>query len=124
MMGQPTATAFRGGDQLVNTGSVGRLRLAWRLLGDRRVSGAKFLLPAALALYVLTPVHATAGALVGGGLADMAVAAGLLGLAMQWLPRLAPAEVVDEHVRAVNGAAANSDGQTVGQPIDVPFTVR
>jgi hypothetical protein len=73
---------------------------------------------------VLTPVHAIAGALVGGGLADMAVAAGLLGLAMQWLPRLAPAEVVDEHVRAVNGAEANANGQTVGQPIDVPFTVR
>lgn len=123
-MRQPKATPVRGGDQLVDTGSVGRLRLAWRLLRDRRVSGAKYLLPAVLALYVLSPVHAIAGALVGGGLADMAVAAGLLGLAMQWLPRLAPAEVVDEHVRAVNGAEANADGQTVGQPIDVAFTVR
>ena len=54
----------------------------------------------------------------------MAVAAGLLGLAMQWLPRLAPAEVVDEHVRAVNGAEANADRQTVGQAIDAAFTVR
>jgi uncharacterized membrane protein YkvA (DUF1232 family) len=124
MMRQPTATAVRGGNHLFGAGMVGQLRLAWRLLRDRRVSGAKYLLLALLALYVVSPIGAIPDFLVGRRLDDMVMAIGLIGLTVHWLPKLAPAEVVAEHVRALQGLSAISSEPPVGQPIDVPFTVR
>ena len=103
---------------------IGQLRLAWRLLCDRRVSGAKYLLLAILALYVMAPFDAIPDFLVGRRVDDMVMAIGLIGLTVHWLPKLAPAEVVAEHVRALRGGPASSSTPALGEPIDVPFTVR
>jgi uncharacterized membrane protein YkvA (DUF1232 family) len=123
-MRQPTATAARGGNHLFGVGMVEQLRLAWRLLRDRRVSDAKYLLLALLALYVMSPIGTIPDFLVGRRVDDMVMAVGLIGLTAHWLPKLAPAEVVAEHARALQGLSANSSAPPVGQPIDVPFTVR
>ena len=123
-MGQPTATVDRGGNHLLGAGLVGQLRLAWRLLRDRRVPGAKYLLLASLALYVAAPIGAIPDLLSDRRWDDMVLSIGLIGVTVRWLPKLAPVEVVAEHVRALQGGPAVSSMPAVGEAIDVPFTVR
>ena len=99
-MNRRTTTAFAGASVLLDRGMRDQLRLAWRLLRDERVPALKFALPALLALYVVSPIDIIPDFLLGlGQIDDLGVVmAGVLLLA-RVIPRLAPAHVVDEHLR-------------------------
>ncbi len=103
-MDRRTASAFAGASALLDRGVRDRLRLSWRLLRDERVSSFKYGLPALVALYVLSPLDTIPDFLVGiGQMDDLGVAiAGVLLLA-RIIPKMAPAHIVDEHLRAMDG---------------------
>lgn len=109
--------------RLVDPGVIGQLRLAWRLLRDPRVGGAKYLLPALLTLYVLSPVDSIPDFLIGFGQMDdvgIVVAGALMFAGL--IPKLAPRIVVDEHLRDL-GYGCRGQAEP-GRPIDITFTVR
>jgi uncharacterized membrane protein YkvA (DUF1232 family) len=103
----------------------GQVRLAWRLLRDERVTGAKFLLLAMLALYVASPIDAIPDLLLGvGQLDDVGIAIALIMVTLRLLPKLAPAEVVEEHLRQMRSARSSAATQPMDHAFDAPFTVR
>ena len=86
---------------------------------------AKYLLLAILALYIASPIDAIPDLLVGvGQLDDMGMAIALIMVTLRLLPKLAPAEVVEQHVCAMQGTCTNTRTQTVDQPFDARFTIR
>ena len=99
-MQRRNTSAFAGATALLDRGMRDQLRLSWRLLRDERVTALKFALPTFLAVYVLSPIDPIPDFLLGLGQVDDLgiVIAGVLLLA-RIIPRLAPAHVVDEHVR-------------------------
>jgi hypothetical protein len=89
------------------TDLVNRIKLIIRLLGDRRVSPLIKLLPIGSALYFIIPD------LVLGPLDDAAI----IWLATYLFVELCPPDLVDEHMRAIQGlppAAASSGGASTG----------
>jgi uncharacterized membrane protein YkvA (DUF1232 family) len=99
-MPTPGLSAFAGATLLLDRGKRDQMRLAWRLLRDERVTGLKFSLPALLLVYLLSPVDLVPDFLLGlGQIDDMGVVIGMIVLSLRLLPRLAPANVVDEHLR-------------------------
>ena len=124
-MGPLTSAAFRGGGQLLAPGMLERVRLVWRLLRDERVSGAKFLLLAILALYVASPIDAIPDLLLGvGQLDDVGIAIALIMVTLRLLPKLAPAEVVEEHLLRMHGSRSGGTTQSMDHVFDTQFTVR
>jgi uncharacterized membrane protein YkvA (DUF1232 family) len=124
-MQRRNTAAFAGATALLDRGMRDQLRLSWRLLRDERVSALKFALPAFLALYVLSPIDPIPDFLLGLGQVDDLgiVIAGVLLLA-RIIPRLAPAHVVEEHVRDMGlGRAAKHRAETEGV-FDARFNVR
>ena len=99
-MDRRTTTAFAGASVLLDRGIRDQLRLGWRLLRDERVPALKLLLPAVLALYVVSPFDPIPDFLLGlGQIDDLGVAiAGVL-LIARVIPGLAPGHVVDDHLR-------------------------
>ena len=99
-MQRRNTSAFAGATTLLDRGMRDQLRLSWRLLRDERVTALKFALPTFLAVYVLSPIDPIPDFLLGLGQVDDLgiVIAGVL-LLTRIIPRLAPAHVVDEHVR-------------------------
>jgi uncharacterized membrane protein YkvA (DUF1232 family) len=99
-MDRRTTSAFAGATALLDRGMRDQLRLSWRLLRDERVSALKFALPTFLALYVVSPIDPIPDFLLGVGQVDDLgiVIAGVL-LIARIIPRLAPGNVVDEHLR-------------------------
>lgn len=113
---------MHGAGRLVDPGVIGQLRLAWRLLRDPRVGGLKYLVPALLVVYVASPVDPIPDFLIGLGQIDDVgvVVAGLLACA-NLIPRFAPRNVVEEHLRDLGmGTTVRSrrDG-----PIEARYTV-
>jgi uncharacterized membrane protein YkvA (DUF1232 family) len=119
--------AFVGASQLLDQSVRDQMRLAWRLLRDERVSGLKYVLPALLAAYVLSPVDPIPDVLVGiGQMDDIGVVIALLMLTSRLLPKLAPAEVVDEHLQAMRRrgrAAAAPPPPAAETVVDATFRV-
>src|SRR4029079_8473518 len=99
-----------------------RVRLVWRLLRDERVSGAKFLLLAILALYVASPIDAIPDLLLGvGQLDDVGIAIALIMVTLRLLPKLAPAEVVEEHLLRMHGSRSGGTTQSMDHVFDTQF---
>lgn len=126
-MQQRTTSAFGGAAALLDRGVRDQLRLSWRLLRDERVSAFKYGLPALIALYVLSPIDPIPDFMLGiGQMDDLGVVITGILIAARIIPKMAPAHIVDEHLRAMDGT-----GQPVARPvhgnddvIDARFTVR
>ena len=124
--------AFTGAAMLLRPGIMNDMRLSWRLLRDERVGSLKFLAPALLALYVASPVDFIPDLLLGlGQVDDMGVA--VLGtlLALKLIPKLAPADVLREHIGAMNGEQPAAERATASNAtsrfdpiVDAHYTVR
>lgn len=72
-----------------------RLKLIWRLMGDRRVSPLVKLLPIGALIYLISPVDAIMGIPGLSALDDM----GILWLGSYFFIELCPTNVIEEHVR-------------------------
>lgn len=106
------------------------LRLAWRLYRDPRVPGlVKGIVPALAALYVVSPIDVIPDVILGiGQLDDLGVVSLALVMTVTALKRLAPREVVAEHLAAmrdgpVRGSPSTRDTNGAGQVIDVKYRV-
>src|SRR5262245_52857914 len=94
--------AFAGSARLIERGTLDEARLAWRLLRDPRVSAWRFAIPALLLAYFATPLDAIPDLLVGIGQADdLGVAVLAFMLMIRIIPKLAPADVVSDHLHAM-----------------------
>ena len=126
-MNHHTTPAFAGASALLDRGVRDRLRLAWRLIRDERVSAFKYALPAILVLYVLSPVDAMPDFLIGiGQMDDLGVViAGML-LLSRVIPMLAPEHLVEEHLRAMGSTdrPPESVSRAHEEVIDARFKVR
>jgi uncharacterized membrane protein YkvA (DUF1232 family) len=125
-MERRTTSAFAGAGALLDRGIWDQLRLSWRLLRDERVSALKFALPTFLALYVVSPFDPIPDFLLGLGQVDDlgVVIAGVLLLA-RVIPRLAPAGVVDEHLRDMGLARPEAKPRArTADVFDARFNIR
>ena len=125
-MERRTTSAFAGAGALLDCGMRDQLRLSWRLLRDERVTALKFALPKILALYVVSPIDPIPDFLLGLGQIDDlgVVVAGVLLLA-RIIPRLAPAHVVDEHLREMSlGHSVAKPAEKMEDVVDARFNVR
>ena len=124
-MDRRTTSAFGGASALLDPGLRDRLRLSWRLLRDERVSALKFALPALLALYAVSPIDPIPDILLGlGQMDDLGVmVAGVLLLA-RVIPRLAPADVVDEHWRDMGVGRQTATAARSEAVVEARFNVR
>lgn len=125
-MARTTPGTFAGASLLLEPNTIDHIRLAWRLLRDERVSGLKYLLPAMLALYVVSPVDLAPDLFLGIGQIDdvgaIIVAAMVL---IRLLPRVAPADVVAEHQQDLLGPKQARAERTAGDgAYDAHYTVR
>lgn len=118
--------AFAGAAMLLQPGILNEMKLSWRLLRDERVTSLKYLAPALLALYVASPVDVIPDLLLGiGQVDDMGVAVLGLMVALKLIPKLAPADVLREHVDDLNGARSTGTASGRVDPIvDAHYTVR
>ncbi len=107
-----------------------RVHLAWRLFRDPRVSPRlKKLVPAFVALYVLSPIDLIPDFLIGLGQVDDI---GVIGLAMAALTlalRFAPRELIAEHLAAMGlwrteSAARTPPSGNVGPTVEAHHRVR
>lgn len=123
-----TASAALGAHTLLRPGGFDQIRLAWRLLRDQRVaSKLKVAVPVLAALYVVSPVDLLPDLLLGLGQIDDL---GMIGLAIVFLsrvlPRLAPPDVLAEHMAAMGRAPSSPGdaGDRAPNSIDTTFRVR
>lgn len=121
------STPFAGGDPTVEQLSGWqKARLTWRLLRDARVSTwIKAVIPVVALLYLLSPIDAIPDVLLGLGQLDDI---GFMGIAVfaltRLLPRLAPRDVVAEHVDDITRRNRRGSTTTNGQAvIDTSFRV-
>ena len=121
-MNRPRGRSSAAGTRvLVEPGTWERLRLAWRLYRDPRVAPiAKLAVPALTALYVLSPIDLVPDVLLGAGQVDDlgVVVVALLALS-RLLPRLAPAAVVEEHLRAMGLSSPEPERGVPERDVDV-----
>src|SRR5918998_6026093 len=126
-MDQRSTAAFAGASALLDRSVRVRLRLAWRLIRDERVSALKFALPALIGLYVLSPIDSIPDVFLGlGQIDDLGViTAGVLILA-RLIPWLAPGNVVGEHLRdmGISEPATKTAGGDSGGVLEARFFVR
>lgn len=104
---------------------VRQLRLAWRLFKDRRVPWFIKLIPPAALIYILSPVDIIPDLGLGlGQLDDIAI----LLLSLKLFIELAPAEVVQEHLRALGAKisrwSAEEEAGGEGEVIEGTFEPR
>jgi len=105
------------------------LRLSWRLLRDPRAgTKVRFVVPLLAGLYVLSPIDLIPDLFVGLGQVDDL---GVIGLALlmlvRLLPRLAPPDVVAEHLATMGLAddpATAEHGPMTGPVLDADYRVR
>ena len=97
-MARPANHASNGADVLMDDGFRERFLLAWRLLRDDRVSPLKYVLPIALAAYIVSPVDTIPDVFLGvGQIDDVGIVIVALMLFVRIMPWLAPREVVADH---------------------------
>lgn len=82
--------------------AIKRVRLAWRLFRDKRVSFGLKLIPIGGALYVLSPIDFLPDAVLGLGQLDDI---GVILLTLNLFIEMCPKEVVDEIQRRLKGQA-------------------
>lgn len=126
-MDHRTTSAFSGASALLDHGVRNQLRLCWRLLRDERVSSFKYVLPALLTLYVVSPVDPIPDFLLGiGQMDDLGVVIGGVLLLARLIPKMAAAHIVDEHLRDMRGGEQPVGGHRMPneKPIDTRFNVR
>ena len=120
--------AFAGAAMLLQPGFRNELKLSWRLLRDERVTSLKYLAPALLALYVASPIDVIPDLLLGiGQVDDLGIAVLGLMVALKVIPKLAPAEVLNEHTDDINGHTTKPSGPEatrVDPIVDAHYTVR
>jgi len=121
-------SAFTGAERLLEPGMMDQARLAWRLFRDPRVSWIKNAVPAIAALYLLSPVDLAPDFLPGiGQIDDLGLLIAFLIATIKLLPRLAPADVVEEHRSDLFGGRRPGRGPAAEARPDViegRFTVR
>jgi uncharacterized membrane protein YkvA (DUF1232 family) len=99
---------------------IRQLRLAWRLLKDRRVPWALKLIPPAALIYILSPIDILPDLGLGlGQLDDIAIVL----LSLKLFIELAPVEVVREHLRAL-GAKISEWAEEEPSVVEGEFEVR
>jgi uncharacterized membrane protein YkvA (DUF1232 family) len=128
-MAQPRpGGSFTGTGVGSTAGAWTRLRLGWRLLRDPRVAPRmRVVVPALAVLYVLSPVDVIPDLLLGiGHLDDAGVLALLAFVVTRLMPRLAPDDVLREHLEAMGfGRRGRPGGPGADGPvIDAAFRVR
>lgn len=119
--------AFAGGTRLLDRGMWDQARLTWRLMRDPRVSLLRYAIPALLLAYLASPVDAIPDLLLGiGQTDDLGIAVLAIMLMIRVVPKLAPADVVDDHVRGMDlgGKVREREATAPGQPIEARFNVR
>lgn len=119
--------AFAGGTRLLDRGLWDQACLTWRLLRDPRVSLLRYAIPALLLAYLASPVDAIPDLLLGiGQTDDLGIAVLAFMLMIRLVPRLAPADVVDDHVRdmGLGGIVRKQHTPPPGQPVEARFSVR
>jgi uncharacterized membrane protein YkvA (DUF1232 family) len=117
--------AVAGAKVLLERSTRDQLRLCWRLLRDGRVSSRRYVLPALLALYVLSPVDSIPDFLIGiGQMDDLGVAVAVVLVLARVMPALAPREVVAEHLRDMGLATDVQSDLQRGGIVDAQFSVR
>ena len=102
-------------------------RLTWRLMRDPRVSLLRYAIPALLLAYLASPLDAIPDLLLGiGQTDDLGIAVLAIMLMIRVVPKLAPADVVDDHVRGMDlgGKVREREATAPGQPIEARFNVR
>ena len=126
-MERRSTTAFAGASVLLDRGVRDRLRLAWRLLRDERVSALKFTLPVLIGIYVLSPIDSIPDVFLGlGHIDDLGVVTAGVLIVSRLIPWLAPRNVVDEHLRDMgmsDPTAQTASGDT-DDVVEARFTVR
>lgn len=122
-----STSSTRGGPNEEQLNGWQRARLVWRLLRDDRVSTwSKAVAPIVAGVYLVSPIDAIPDWFLGLGQIDDLGVIGLALLVMaRLLPKLAPQDVVAEHVDEVAGrrkqpAAASRAGNDV---IDTTYRV-
>jgi uncharacterized membrane protein YkvA (DUF1232 family) len=126
-MDRRTTAAFAGASALLDRGVRDQLRLCWRLLRDDRVSPLKYLLPTLVGLYVLSPLDPIPDFLLGiGQMDDFGIVIASVLLLTRIIPKLAPAEIVDEHLRYMDNDGRTNHRQTKADSdvIEAQFDVR
>jgi uncharacterized membrane protein YkvA (DUF1232 family) len=100
-----------------------RLRLSWRPLRDERIATwMKALVPIIAAIYVLAPIDLIPDFILGLGQIDDLSVIGIAFFAMtRLLPKIAPREVVDEHLGDLRRGIRNP--RTRGNVIDTTFQI-
>jgi uncharacterized membrane protein YkvA (DUF1232 family) len=99
--------------------------LAWRLLRDERVNALKYVLPAIVTLYLISPIDGIPDFLIGPGqVDDVGFVIGAVLLLARVLPWLAPRDVVDEHVMDLAGVHVEWEGSAAEQVVEARFSVR
>lgn len=119
--------AFAGGGRLLERGSLDQARLTWRLLKDPRVSLLRYALPTLVLAYLISPIDAIPDLLLGiGQTDDLGVAVLALMLMIRIVPKLAPAQVVNDHLRdmGLGGRDREQERPEDQQVIDARYDVR
>ena len=126
-MDRRTTSAFVGASALLDHGVRDQLRLSWRLFRDDRVSSFKYALPVLLTLYVVSPIDPIPDFFLGiGQMDDLGVViAGVLLLA-RLVPKIAPAHIVEEHLRDMHSVDEPVRGEPVvdEDAVDARFNIR
>lgn len=127
-MARVSTQSLAGASVLLEPGVFDQARLAWRLLRDERVGALKYVVPALVLIYVVSPIDPIPDFLLGIGQVDDlgAVVAALL-VILRLTPRLAPADVVSDHLRAMGKADAGphaAPGKRDDPTVDARYTVR
>lgn len=127
-MARTSAQSLAGASQLLEPGTFDQARLAWRLLRDDRVGALKYVIPALVLIYVVSPIDPIPDFLLGiGQVDDLGVFVAALLMILRLTPRLAPADIVSDHLQAM-GMAGNltqtADGARKKATVDASYTVR
>lgn len=127
-MPRTSAQSLAGASVLLEPGVVDQARLAWRLLRDERVSALKYVVPALVALYVFSPVDPIPDFFLGvGQVDDLGVVVLALVMLLRLIPKLAPAEIVDDHLRAMglqDSRESTDHDRSGARTVDASYTVR
>jgi uncharacterized membrane protein YkvA (DUF1232 family) len=117
-----TQSPFTGAQQLLEPGMIDQFRLSWRLYRDPRVSWIKNVIPVLAALYLFSPIDLVPDFLIGvGQIDDAGIMIALLIATVRMLPKLAPADVVAEHMMDMSGAPRPDTAATWRDPGETVF---
>jgi uncharacterized membrane protein YkvA (DUF1232 family) len=99
-----------------------RMSLAWRLIVDRRVDLGYKLIPLVGLLYVISPIDFMPEAFLGpfGVFDDI----GVILLALDFFIRMAPDDVVKEHLRHLRGRMAGTQTPSQDGVIEGEYVVQ